>query len=61
MAKKKKPPYITITNGMRGYFAVLVDGETGEPINSSMFSYKTSKEAEKDGKFWARAEELEFK
>ncbi len=58
---KKKPPYITTTHGMRGPFAVMVDGETGEPIQSSPINCKNPQEAVADAKYWAECEELEYK
>lgn len=56
--------YITVTSGLRGYFAVLVEqGDDGftEPVQSSPFAYPTKEEAEKDGRNWAASEELPFK
>jgi len=62
----KPEPYVTITHGMRGYFAVLLHwnedhGGFWEPWNTSDFSYSSRAGAERDGKAWAEAEGLEFK
>jgi hypothetical protein len=56
--------YITITKGMRGFFAVHVwwnpDG-FWEPWQSGIGSYATRDEAEPEAREWAIAEGLEFK
>lgn len=52
--------YITITSGMRGRFAVLVDGKTGEPIQTGE-TCKTFEEVERSAKDWAEAEGFEYK
>ncbi len=58
-----KPPYITITNGLRGYFAVLVilsDDGFEEPGQTGVGSYKTAEEAIPEATSWARDEGIEF-
>ena len=57
-------PYVTVTHGIRGYFAVmLVWNEAGfyEPWNSSPVTCATRAAAVTDGKFWADSEGVEFK
>jgi hypothetical protein len=58
-------PYVTITRGMRGYFAVLLSwnheyGGFYEPFNTGVGSYKTAAQAEPEAKDWAIAEEVEY-
>lgn len=63
------PPFVTITHGMRGYFAVLMtwseypDCDEGfyEPWNSGFGSYKAYAEAVPEARQWAEAEECELK
>lgn len=59
------PPYIAVTHGIRGYFAVLIawdkELECYTPWNSSPLSFATRGEANLDAKEWAEAEELECK
>lgn len=59
----KKPYYITITSGMRGFFAVMVDESDGfpEPVQSGIGSHITRESAEIEARQWARAEELEYR
>ena len=55
--------YVTVTEGMRGWFAVLlVWNEDGfyEPWNSGFGSYKTKEEAYPEAKDWAEAEDITF-
>lgn len=62
-------PYITVTKGMSGYFAVemremIIDGEhTGlpEPYETGMGRYATYEDAEQEAQAWAVAESLPFK
>lgn len=52
---------IGVTQGMRGWFAVLysTDGAGGyEPIQSGFDSYETTEEAREDAKAWSRAENI---
>lgn len=62
---KQKPyaPYVTITSGLRGYFAVLVVWcENGyEPWQSGIGSYKTREEAIPEAEDWAESEGIEFR
>ena len=56
-------PYITVTSGLRGYFAVLVtwDEECGYvPWCTSPFSHDTPSGAEDDAAEWAAAEGIEY-
>lgn len=57
--------YVTVTHGMRGFFAVLMwwnpDPGFWEPWQSGIGSYKSGKEAAAEGRIWAEAEGLEFK
>jgi len=48
--------YVTVTSGLRGYFAVLVDGETSEPIQTGIGSYRTAEAAVPEARSWAEAE-----
>lgn len=62
----EKKPYITITHGMRGYFAVMMAwnddlGGFWEPYNTGIGSYESREDAIPEAKSWARSEELEFK
>lgn len=58
---RSKPPYVTVTKGMRGYFAVLVDDNDQEPIMSGVGSYADEAGAIDEAQTWARAEELEYR
>lgn len=65
MAEVKKP-YIGITKGMSGYFAVMYwwnpdMGGFWEPWSTGFGRYATEQEAIDEGKAWAAAEEVEFK
>lgn len=67
-AVEQHKPYVTVTHGMRGYFAVLLmwnDEIPGcgfyEPWNTSDFSYRTAAEAVPDAKAWAEAEDIEYR
>jgi hypothetical protein len=54
--------YVTVTSGMRGYFAVLVDDSDGfpEPVQSGIGSYHTATEAEPEARDWALSEGIPF-
>jgi hypothetical protein len=58
-----KEPFVTVSHGLRGYFAVLMtwEEELGyhTPFNSAFGSYPTATEARQDAETWARAEEIE--
>jgi hypothetical protein len=60
------PSFVTITHGIRGYFAVLLvwnpefDGFY-EPENSGIGSYATAAEAEPEALEWAQAEGVAFR
>lgn len=55
---------VTVTEGVRGYFAVLMcwnsELEMYEPWNTGFSSYGTPEEANVDAKSWAEAEELKY-
>ena len=54
--------YITVSHGLRGSYALLVDDSPGfpEPVVTSPFS-GTWKQAIADGKEWAECEGLPFR
>lgn len=58
-------PYVTITHGMRGHFAVLMfwdaDGEFWDVWQSGIGSYATADEAACEAREWANAEGLEYR
>lgn len=56
--------WITTTHGIRGYFAVMMvldDDGMIDVQQSGIGSYKTQAEAEREGRQWAEAEQLEYK
>lgn len=59
-------PYVTITQGLRGHFAVLMywNDEPGagfwEPWQSGIGSYRDAEGAAKEAQEWADAEGLEY-
>jgi hypothetical protein len=61
----KSPPnyWITVTSGMRGYFAVMLWDGMGfeEPWETGMGSYDTPEQAAIEAKQWAEAEGIEYK
>lgn len=58
-----KKPYITITHGLRGYYAVHLywngDG-FWEPWATGTGSYATQEEAEPEARRWALDEDVDF-
>lgn len=58
---KRVKDYVTVTYGMRGFFAVLVDGTTHEPIQTGVGSYKTREEADIEARSWAESDGHECK
>lgn len=59
-------PYVTVTKGLRGFFAVLVrwNPEYGgfyEPWDSGLGSYATAEEAEPEARGWASDEGVEYR
>lgn len=50
--------YVTVTSGMRGYFAMLVEG--GCPVQSGIGSYTTRDEAADEAREWAASENIRF-
>jgi len=60
------PAYVTITQGMRGYFAVLLSwniehGGFYEPWSSGIGSYETKEAAIPEAKDWAESEGIEYR
>lgn len=53
--------YITTSHGMSGYYALQVDSQTGEPIQTGIGRYVTEERARAEGREWAASERLEFK
>lgn len=55
--------YVSVTQGMRGYFAVLIDETNGfpEPVQTGIGSYASFKEAKIEAQEWARIEGIEYK
>ena len=62
MATAFAPPSLRlgVTQGMRGYFAILYDGDTGEVWDSGIGSYATREGAEREAQEWAEMERLPF-
>jgi hypothetical protein len=54
--------YVTVTSGMRGFFAVLIDETDGypEPVQSGPGSYESPEGAAVEAREWARAEGLRY-
>jgi hypothetical protein len=62
----KHPPYITVTEGMSGHFAVMVawNSDLGgfyEPWETGVGRYATKQEAELEAQQWAADEEVEYR
>lgn len=60
------PDYVTVTHGMRGYYAVYLKwtderGGFYEPWNTSDLSYKTHKSAVIEAKSWAKADGVAYR
>lgn len=58
------PPYITITKGMRGYFAVHVTWNPDgfyEPYDTGIGSFPSASAAEPEAKMWAEEEGIEYR
>ncbi len=60
-------PYITVTLGMSGYFAVMIwlnkenpEMPFEEPYQTGIGRYRTREKAEIEAKSWAAAEELRY-
>jgi len=57
-------PYVSITNGMRGWFAVLLiwvdDMGCHTPWNTGVLSFETADFAIRDAKIWAESEAIVF-
>jgi hypothetical protein len=59
-------PYITVTSGMSGYFAVMVwwNPEMGgfeEPWDTGIGRYHDSKQAIQEAKAWAKDQDIDFR
>lgn len=65
MADREHPSYVSVTSGMRGFFAVLLtwdaEGRFYEPWNTGIGSYESSEEAAVEARQWAEAEGLEYR
>ena len=66
MKPDRKKMRVTVTHGLRGYFAVLLwwNPEYGgfwEPWESGIGSYTTKSAAEEEAKDWAEAEGVEYR
>lgn len=66
MSDKEHATFITTTHGMRGWFAVMMHWNTDcggfwEPLNTGFGSYVFKDHAEREGREWAEAEEMEFR
>lgn len=63
----KHRPYVTVTSGMRGWFAVLMtwnenDGDGFyEPEQTGVGSYASSELASREAKSWAEDEGVEYR
>lgn len=60
-----KNPVVTVTHGMRGWFAVTMwwnpdMGGFWEPWETAENSWPTAEQAAVDGRLWAKNEGLEF-
>jgi hypothetical protein len=65
-ADPSKKPYITVTEGMSGHFAVQVWwnpdlGGFWEPWDTGIGRYATQEEAITEAKDWARQDEMEYR
>lgn len=62
VAATQHAPYVTVTSGMRGHFAVLMHWHDGwEPLQSGIGSFDTPEGAIGEGRDWAMAEGVEFR
>lgn len=50
--------YVTVTSGLRGYFAVLIVDD--EPWQTGVGSYRTEVEAVPEAESWAKAEDVPY-
>lgn len=62
----KPKPFVTTTQGMRGWFAVLIHwnddaGGFWEPLQTGIGSYASIDGAIREGQDWAAAEDIEFR
>jgi hypothetical protein len=62
MSALDQKPYITVTRGMAGYFAVMITYEDGfpEPWETGAGRYATEEEAVQEAVGWARDEDMPF-
>jgi hypothetical protein len=64
MSKTGNTFYVTVTHGLRGYFAVLIIVEPNgfyEPYQTGIGIYNTREDAEPEAREWARNEEIEYR
>jgi hypothetical protein len=64
LMNEDRAPFVTVTSGMRGYFAVLMTcAEDGywEPEQTGIGSYRTPDEAWREAQDWAVAEGIRSK
>lgn len=66
MVEQNHPSYVTVTHGMRGYFAVMLAWNSDldgfyEPLMTGLGSYDTAAKAEPEAKDWASAEGVEYR
>lgn len=63
--KNMYPDYISITNGMRGWFAIhcrwYEDMNGYDVYQTGIGSYDTQEEAKEEAILWAEIEEISFK
>lgn len=61
LIREDHAPFVTVTSGMRGYFAVLMTYENGywEPWQTGIGSYRTADEAWREAQDWAAADGIE--
>ena len=65
MSFETPKPYVTITRGLRGYFAVLMSWDAAwncyMPWQSGIGSYDSIDAAEPEAQDWAAGEGIEYK
>jgi hypothetical protein len=67
MENETHPDYVTVTQGISGWFAVYVswtkDGDSGfyEPYHSGFGRYKHREDAETEAQEWAKSEGIEYR
>lgn len=66
MTNESHPPYVTVTQGMSGYFAVMLWWNPGmggfyEPWDTGAGRYDSPELAASEAKMWAESEGVEFR